>query len=52
MDILKQLYDFNLGKSKGSVYLATLEVGSGSAQDIASAANLPRTTTHEILQQF
>ncbi|MBI5622129.1 helix-turn-helix domain-containing protein [Candidatus Falkowbacteria bacterium] len=44
------LEDLGLTKSKADVYLAALAVGSGSAQEIANRAGLPRTTTHEILQ--
>ena len=46
------LADLGLPKSKGVVYLATLETGSGSAIEIAKKAKLPRTTAHEILQQL
>jgi sugar-specific transcriptional regulator TrmB len=50
MNLLNILSDFGLEKSKGDVYLAALETGTGSAVEIAKKANLPRTTTHEILQ--
>lgn len=50
MRIDKLLEEFGLAKTKGTVYLAALETGSGSVQDIAKRAGLPRTTTHEILQ--
>lgn len=46
------LSDLGLTKNKGVVYLATLQTGTASAQEIAKAADLPRTTTHEILQQL
>lgn len=52
MNIEKTLEEFGLEKSKGAVYLAALNVGTGSAQDIAKKAGLPRTTTHEILQHL
>lgn len=52
MNIEKTLEEFGLEKSKGVVYLSTLAVGSGSAQDIARKAGLPRTTAHEVLQNL
>ncbi|MBI4281563.1 helix-turn-helix domain-containing protein [Candidatus Uhrbacteria bacterium] len=52
MNLEKTLEEFGLEKSKGSVYLAALAVGTGSAQDVAKKAELPRTTAHEILQQL
>lgn len=47
--ILKEL---GLNKNKGTVYMAALAVGYGTAQDVAKKARLPRTTVHEILQQL
>ncbi len=52
MNIEKILTEFGLTKSKGAVYLAALNVGTGSVQDIAKTAHLPRTTVHEILQHL
>lgn len=52
MSIESALSDVGLTKNKGVVYLAALEAGSASAQTIASIAELPRTTTHEILQHL
>ncbi len=52
MNIEKTLEEFGLEKSKGAVYLAALAVGTGSAQDIARKAGLPRTTAHEVLQNL
>jgi len=46
------LEKLGLTGNKSRVYLAVLEVGSGSVQDIASAAKLPRTTTHEIVRDL
>lgn len=46
------LGELGIGRSKGVVYLATLELGHGSVQEIATKAGLPRTTVHEILQQL
>jgi len=50
MKIEKILHELGLNKSKADVYLAALQVGSGSTQEIASRANISRTTVHEILQ--
>lgn len=52
MNIEKILAELGLTKSKGAVYLAALNVGTGSVQDIAKVAHLPRTTVHEILQHL
>lgn len=52
MQIEKILAEFGLTKNKGAVYLAALQIGTGSGQDIAKIANLPRTTTHEILEHL
>lgn len=46
------LKECGLSKSKAEVYLAALQVGTGTAQDIAANAGIPRTTAHEILQQL
>ena len=52
MEIQSILQQLGLSKNKGVVYLAALEVGNGSAYEIARKAQLPRTTVHEILQQL
>lgn len=52
MSIEAILSDLGLTKNKGAVYLAALEIGTGSAQEIAKKAVLPRTTVHEILQHL
>ena len=52
MNLEKILDQFGLEKNKGAVYIATLQLGSGKTQDIASKVNLPRTTVHEILQHL
>lgn len=46
------LEELGLNKSKADIYLAALEIGTGSAQQIANHARLPRTTVHEILQHL
>lgn len=48
----KSLESLGLHGNKATVYLAALEVGSGSIQDIAAVARLPRTTVHEIVTQL
>lgn len=52
MKLEQILKDFGLGPKKSSVYLAALQVGSGTAQEIARKAGIPRTTAHEILQSL
>lgn len=52
MKIEKVLETLGLSKNKGVVYIAALNIGKGSALDIAKRAGLPRTTTHEILQHL
>jgi sugar-specific transcriptional regulator TrmB len=44
----------NLGFSEKEVkiYVAMLEVGSGTAQKIARTASLPRTTTYSVLEKL
>lgn len=46
------LEEIGLTKSKAVVYMAALQVGTGSVQEIASVAKLPRTTTHEVVSQL
>lgn len=52
MHIEKVLNEFGLTKNKGMVYLAALKLGTGTVEDIARAAALPRTTVHEILEHL
>lgn len=52
MDIQAIFTELGLPKNKGVVYLAALEIGSGSVYHLAAKARLPRTTVHEILQQL
>jgi HTH-type transcriptional regulator, sugar sensing transcriptional regulator len=52
MEIQSVLHELGLKKSKGVVYLAALQTGSGTVMDIAKKAGLPRTTTNEIIQQL
>lgn len=52
MKIEQVLTNLGLSKNKGLVYLTLMQIGSGSAQEIANKASLPRTTVHEILQHL
>ena len=52
MSIESVLKDLGLPRNKGVVYLSAFEAGPATAADIAKRAQLPRTTTHEILQQL
>lgn len=52
MKIERVLHNIGLSKNKGAVYLAVLEKGMGTAQEIAKLVGLPRTTVHEILQHL
>ncbi|MBI2437028.1 MAG: helix-turn-helix domain-containing protein [Candidatus Magasanikbacteria bacterium] len=52
MNIEKTLSEFGLSKSKADVYLSALQIGTGSVQEIALHAKLPRTTVHEILHNL
>lgn len=52
MQIDKILKEAGLTNNRSTVYMATLEIGSGTGHDIAKAAKLPRTTTYEILEQL
>lgn len=50
MQLKRALDKLGLPKTKGDVYLASLQVGTGTAETIGNIAELPRTTTHEVLQ--
>ncbi len=52
MDIKRTLEELGLPKTKANVYLAALEIGSGTAEEIGGIAEIPRTTAHEVLQQL
>ena len=52
MNIKQALEEIGIGKTKADVYLAALEIGSGTAEEIGKQAGIPRTTAHEILQQL
>jgi len=46
------LKEFGMSKSKADVYLACLNFGSSSTEQIARKIGIPRTTVHEILQSL
>lgn len=48
-NILPQL---GFSENETKIYLSTLEVGQGSAQQIAKSASLPRTTAYSILEKL
>lgn len=50
MQLKRALDKLGLPKTKGDVYLAALQIGTGTAEAIGKIAELPRTTTHEVLQ--
>ncbi len=50
MDIKQTLEQFGLDGKKAEVYLASLQLGSASAQEIAKRAGLKRPTVVEILE--
>ena len=52
MNIKQVLEEIGVGKTKADVYLAALEIGSGTAEEIGKQAGIPRTTAHEVLQQL
>lgn len=49
-EIEKVLRDYGLNEKQASVLLACLELGSGSVQQIAQKAGLPRSTVYETLE--
>ena len=52
MNINLLLQQLGFSKNGAKVYLATLEVGLASAQDIARAAGVRRTTTYSVLAEL
>ncbi len=46
------LEEIGLSKTKALVYSAALQVGTGTVQEIALRAGLPRTTAHEVIAQL
>lgn len=52
MKLEKLLQQIGLSKNEAMVYLASLESGLSSAQNIALKANLPRTTVYSVLKEL
>ncbi len=52
MNIAQALKELGLPKNKTDVYLAVLQMGRGSVQEIAAKCGIARTTVHEILLQL
>lgn len=52
MNILNTLKDFGMHEHKARVYLACLELGTGTATEIATKAQVHRTTVYEILNDL
>lgn len=52
MDLEQTLKNFGLTEKQAKVYLACLELGSASVQQISRQANVPRTTCYELLEQL
>lgn len=52
MNLSKILQSYGLTEKQAKVYLACLELGTGSAQKIAEKALLPRTTVYEVLEHL
>lgn len=47
-----KLVDFGLTQKQAKVYLASLELGSASVQDIAQKANIERTNTYDSIESL
>lgn len=47
-----KLVDFGLTQKQAKVYLASLELGSASVQDIAQQANIERTNTYDSIKSL
>ena len=52
MNLSKILQSYGLTEKEAKVYLACLELGTGSAQKIAEKSLLPRTTVYEVLDHL
>ena len=51
-ELKKMLADYGLSKNEIAVFMATLDVGEGSAQAISRTADFNRITTYEILKRL
>ena len=50
MQIESILKNYGLSQKQATVYVACLELGTGSVQKIARKARLPRSTVYEVLE--
>ncbi len=48
----ESLIKFGLSKKGASIYLATLELGKATAQEIAEKAELPRSTSYSVIESL
>lgn len=51
-DILGNLEKFGLSEKEAKTYLACLELGDSTANEIALKSNLPRTLTYDVLERL
>jgi len=51
-DLVKELIEIGLAEKEARVYLASLELGSATAQSIAVKATLPRPTTYIMIESL
>ena len=47
-----QLEEFGLNTKEAKIYLASLQLGPSTVQDIAKQAGVHRVSTHDILQSL
>jgi len=52
MSLQKVLQDYGLTEKEASVYLACLQIGSGSVPSISKKAGQPKTTCYEVLERL
>ncbi len=52
MELTQQLTDLGLNEKQAAVYVAVLELGSGSALDISRSAQVKRSTVYVILDEL
>ena len=52
IELIKNLEKFGLTQKESKVYLASLELGDSTANDISIKSNLPRTLVYDILERL
>jgi sugar-specific transcriptional regulator TrmB len=52
MELIKPLEDFGLSEKESKIYLANLELGEASANDLSLKSHLPRTLVYDILERL